>query len=101
MYVLDDKSYSHLRGGVLNLKNASIRCSCRQVCRAFFKLVTDGVGPCSLWVMTHLGSGSGSYEQAMVSKAVSSTPPFPLHQCLSPGSSPALIPALVFLSGGL
>jgi hypothetical protein len=33
-------------------------------------------------------------EQAMMSKAVSSTPPWPLHPLLPPGSRPVSVPVL-------
>ena len=39
-------------------------------------------------------------EQAMMSEPVSSTPPWPLHQLLPPGSCPVCVPVLTSFSDG-
>jgi hypothetical protein len=63
----------------------------RSSCKALSQLVINGGGP-SLGLaipgLIVLGSIRKQAEQAMRSKSESSTPPWPLHQLLPPGSCP-------------
>jgi hypothetical protein len=61
-------------------------------CKAFSQLLINGGGPSPWWVMPSLGwlvvlaSIRRQVEQAVESKSVNSTPPWPLHQLLPPSS---------------
>jgi hypothetical protein len=79
---------SHRRGGNLNWED-----SVRSSYKAFPQLVINGRGTQPLVggaisELVVLGSTRKQVEQARDSKPVSSTPPWHLHQLLSPGSCP-------------
>jgi hypothetical protein len=70
-----------------------MRLAYRQVCGGRFLDLMIAMGrPSSSATKVVLGALSKQAEQVMASKPVSSTPPWPLHQLLPPGSSCLGIP---------
>lgn len=99
------KSSSHQWGGILNWEHTSLRLGCRQAWRACFLLVINVGGPSQLvgaiLGLEDLSSIRKQAEDAMGSKPVSSSHPWPLHQLLPQRSCPAWVLALTIFDSEL
>lgn len=99
------KNSSHQRGGILNWEHASTSLGCRQAWRAFSLSVMNVGGPSqvggAILGLEDLSSIRKQAEDAMGSKPVNSSHPWPLHQLLPPHSCPAWVPAITIFDSEL